>query len=144
LFFLLLAFAGLTSIIAIIEPIIRYSDDKWGMSRTKGCLIFGSIGWAIGMLSVLSFNLWEDLRPLAMFETFAASTFFDLIVYVTDNLLMPLGGIFIAVFVGWRIRREHLDSQLDFPNQAIANTWLFLIRFVAPIAILIVMINTLL
>jgi NSS family neurotransmitter:Na+ symporter len=114
------------------------------MSRKKGCLIFGSIGWAIGMLSVLSFNLWEDLRPLAMFETFAASTFFDLIVYVTDNLLMPLGGIFIAVFVGWRIRREHLDSQLDFPNQAIANTWLFLIRYVAPIAILIVMINTLL
>ena len=143
LFFLLLAFAGLTSIIAIIEPIIRYSEDKWGMSRIKGCLIFGTIGWVIGMWSVLSFNLWENVRPLAVFESFEASTFFDLIVYVTDNLLMPLGGIFIALFVGWRIKKEHLDSQLIFPSPAVANTWLFLIRFVAPLAILLVMINTL-
>ena len=113
------------------------------MSRIKGCLIFGSIGWAIGMLSVFSFNLWAHVRPLAVFETFAASTLFDLIVYITDNLLMPLGGILIAVFVGWRVKKEHLDSQLVFPSPAVASTWLFLIRFVAPLAILLVMINTL-
>jgi len=143
LFFLLLAFAGLTSIIAIIEPVIRYSEDKWGMSRVKGCIIFGFIGWAIGMLSVMSFSNWKDVYPLGAFETFATMTFFDLIAYATDNLLMPLGGILIAIFVGWRIRKEHLDSQLVFPSPAVASTWLFLIRFVAPLAILLVMINTL-
>ena len=97
----------------------------------------------IPMIETKSFNLWENVRSLGVFEAFGASTFFDLIVYVTDNLLMPLGGIFIAVFVGWRIKKEHLDSQLGFPSPAIANTWLFLIRYVAPLAILLVMINTL-
>ena len=113
------------------------------MSRTRGCVIFGFIGWAIGMLSVMSFSNWKDVYPLGAFEAFASMTFFDLIAYATDNLLMPLGGILIAIFVGWRIRKEHLDSQLVFPSAAVASTWLFLIRFVAPLAILLVMINTL-
>jgi NSS family neurotransmitter:Na+ symporter len=143
LFFLLLAFAGLTSIIAIIEPVIRYSEDKWGMTRLKGCVIFGFIGWAIGMLSVMSFSLWKGVYPLGMLDAFANMTFYDLIAYVTDNLLMPLGGIFIAVFVGWRLKKEYLDSELSFPSPAIARAWLYLIRFVAPLAILLVMINTL-
>ena len=143
LFFLLLAFAGLTSIIAIIEPIIRYSEDKWGMSRIKGCFIFGFIGWAIGMLSVFSFNVWADVRPLGMFEVFEGMTFYGLIDYFTANLLMPLGGILIAVFVGWRLKKEHLDNELSFPSPVVAKAWLFLIRFAAPLAILLVLITSL-
>jgi NSS family neurotransmitter:Na+ symporter len=81
--------------------------------------------------------------PLGMLDAFANMTFYDLIAYVTDNLLMPLGGIFIAVFVGWRLKKEYLDSELSFPSPAIARAWLYLIRFVAPLAILLVMINTL-
>ena len=67
----------------------------------------------------------------------------------SDELLSHLIGatvtivLVIAIFVGWRIKKEHLDSQLVFPSPAIASTWLFLIRFVAPLAILFVMINTL-
>jgi NSS family neurotransmitter:Na+ symporter len=143
LFFLLLAFAGLTSIIAIIEPIIRYAEDKWAMSRVKACFIFGFIGWAIGMLSVFSFNIWAHVRPLGMFEVFGEMTFFGLIDYFTANILMPLGGILIAVFVGWRLKKEHLDNELVFPNAVVAQAWLFLIRFAAPIAILLVLISSL-
>jgi len=143
LFFLLLAFAGLTSIIAIIEPIIRYAEDKWAMSRVKACFIFGFIGWAIGMLSVFSFNIWAHVRPLGMFEVFGEMTFFGLIDYFTANILMPLGGILIAVFVGWRLKKEHLENELVFPSPVIAQAWLFLIRFAAPIAILLVLISSL-
>jgi NSS family neurotransmitter:Na+ symporter len=113
------------------------------MSRVKGCFIFGFIGWAIGMLSVFSFNIWSNVRPLGMFEVFGGMTVFGLIDYFTANLLMPLGGILIAVFVGWRIRKEHLESELVFPSPMVAQAWLFLIRFAAPVAILLVLISSL-
>ena len=97
----------------------------------------------IGLLTVFSFNIWAHVRPLGMFEVFAGMTFYGLIDYFTANLLMPLGGIFIAVFVGWRLKKEHLDNELIFPSPAVAQTWLFLIRFAAPLAILLVLVTSL-
>ncbi|MDX1515189.1 MAG: sodium-dependent transporter [Woeseiaceae bacterium] len=135
LFFLLLAFAAVTSIIAIIEPIIAYAEDKWSMPRRTGCLVFGSLAWLIGLATVLSFNVWAGVMPLAMFENFATKTIFDLIDYFTANLLMPLGGILIALFVGWRVRPEVLAEELTFAAPWLYSLWLWMIRIVAPLAI---------
>jgi NSS family neurotransmitter:Na+ symporter len=143
LFFVLLAFAAVTSSISIIEPIVAYGRDRWGMSRIKGCTVFGILAWLIGMLSVFSFNVWSDVAPLGAFKVFEGRTFFDLIDYFTANLLMPLGGILIALFVGWRVKQEHLESELHFPNPLMAKVWLLLMRFVAPAAILWVLISSL-
>ena len=143
LFFVLLAFAAVTSSISIIEPIVAYGRDRWGMSRIKGCTVFGILAWLIGMLSVFSFNVWSDVTPLGAFKAFEGKTFFDLIDYFTANLLMPLGGILIAVFVGWRMKPEYLESELRFPSPLMAKIWLLLIRFVAPAAILWVMVSSL-
>ena len=143
LFFVLLAFAAVTSSISIIEPIVAYGRDKWGMSRAKGCTVFGILAWLIGMLSVFSFNVWSDVTPLGAFKVFEGKTFFDLIDYFTSNLLMPLGGILIALFVGWRVKQEHLESELSFASPLLAKTWLLLIRFLAPAAILWVLISSL-
>jgi len=143
IFFVLLAFAAITSNISIIEPIVAYGRDKWGMSRIKGCTIFGFLAWFIGMLSVFSFNIWSDVKPLGMFKVFEDMTFFGLIDYFTANLLMPLGGILIALFVGWRLKREHLENELSFGSPVVAQAWLVLVRFVAPAAILWVLIDSL-
>jgi NSS family neurotransmitter:Na+ symporter len=143
LFFLLLAFAAITSNISIIEPIVAYGRDRWGWTRIKGCTVFGIIAWLIGMLSVFSFNIWSDVTPLGMFKVFEGKTFFDLIDYFTANLLMPLGGILIALFVGWRLKKEHLESELSFSSPLVAQTWLILMRFVAPAAILWVLYDSL-
>ena len=143
LFFILLAFAAVTSSISIIEPIVAYGRDRWGMSRIKGCTVFGILAWLIGMLSVFSFNVWSDVTPLAMFKVFEGKTLFDLIDYVTANLLMPLGGILIALFVGWGLKKDHIDTELVFPSPLIAQAWLLLVRFVAPAAILWVLFDSL-
>jgi NSS family neurotransmitter:Na+ symporter len=134
-FFVLLAFAAITSNISIIEPIVAYGRDRWGWTRIKGCTVFGIAAWFIGMLSVFSFNIWSDVTPLAMFKVFEGKTFFDLIDYFTANLLMPLGGIMIALFVGWNLKKEHIENELSFSSPAIAQAWLMLMRFVAPAAI---------
>jgi NSS family neurotransmitter:Na+ symporter len=143
IFFVLLAFAAITSNISIIEPIVAHGRDKWGMSRIKGCTIFGIAAWFIGMLSVFSFNIWKDVRPLGMFKVFEDMTFFGLIDYLTANVLMPLGGILIALFVGWRLKREHIESELSFGSPVIAQLWLILVRFVAPAAIMWVLYDSL-
>jgi NSS family neurotransmitter:Na+ symporter len=142
-FFVLLAFAAVTSSISIIEPIVAYGRDKWGMSRVKGCTVFGILAWLIGMLSVFSFNVWSDVAPLGAFKVFEGKSFFDLIDYFTANLLMPLGGILIALFVGWRVKQEHIEEELQFASPLLAKSWLLLIRFVAPAAILWVLVSSL-
>jgi len=141
LFFLLLAFAAITSIIAVIEPIIAYAEDRWHMRRKVGCTVFGSLGWLIGVATVLSFSTWKDVTPLGMFDAFAGKTIFDLIDYFTANVMMPLGAILIALFVGWRMKPELIDNELSFGSAAMFKAWLWTIRVVAPLAILGILIS---
>jgi NSS family neurotransmitter:Na+ symporter len=141
LFFVLLAFAAITSIIAVIEPIIAYAEDRWHMRRKVGCIVFGFLAWLIGLASIFSFNIWKDVTPLDMFDVFAGKTIFDLIDYLTANVMMPLGAILIALFVGWRMKPELIESELSFGSSLLFNAWLWTIRVVAPLAILAILIS---
>jgi NSS family neurotransmitter:Na+ symporter len=140
-FFVLLAFAAVTSIIAIIEPIVAYAEDRWHMPRKLGCLVFGFLGWLIGVASALSFNIWSNVTPLDMFAVFDGKTIFDLIDYFTANIMMPVGAILIALFVGWRMQPETLEKELDFGSPVLFRVWVWMIRVVAPIAILGILIS---
>jgi NSS family neurotransmitter:Na+ symporter len=142
LFFMLLAFAAVTSTIAIIEPIIAYAHDKWRMRRSTACVIFGFLAWLIGLASVFSFNILADFTPLGMFDVFADMTLYHLIDYLTANILMPLGGILIAIFVGWRMQPEVLAEELSFGSPLLFKTWLWTMRVVAPAAILWILVNS--
>jgi len=141
LFFLLLAFAAITSIIAILEPIIAYAEDRWHMKRAMACGVFGLLGWALGIASVLSFNAWQDVTPLAMFDVFDGKTIYDLIDYFTANIMMPVGAILIALFVGWRMKPEMIEGDLSFSHPLLFKTWLWIMRVVAPIAILGILVS---
>ena len=141
LFFLLLAFAAVTSIIAIIEPIVAYAEDRWHMSRKLGCVVFGVLGWGLGVLSVLSFNRWQDVHLLGMFDVFAGKTIFDLIDYFTANVMMPLGAILIALFVGWRMKPEMPEGDLSFYRPVLYKVWLWTVRVIAPAAILGILVS---
>jgi NSS family neurotransmitter:Na+ symporter len=141
LFFVLLAFAAITSIIAIIEPIVAYAEDRWHVPRKVGCVVFGIVAWLIGLATIFSFNVWKDVTPLDRFDVFAGKTIFDLIDYFTANIMMPLGAILIALFVGWRMKPEIFDSELDFGSALLFKTWLWTIRVVAPLAILAILVS---
>ena len=129
LFFLLLAFAAITSSIAIIEPAVaRVAEHRSINRRTSAALVTGSI-WILGISSVLSFNLWAEVKPIA------GKTIFDLADYLTANLMMPVGGMLIAVFAGWFMRRSTLTDELRIRRTWLFASWRFLIRTVVPLAI---------
>tara|TARA_B100001109_G_C18798483_1_gene443706 strand:- start:353 stop:1129 length:777 start_codon:yes stop_codon:yes gene_type:complete len=128
LFFILLVIASLSSSISLLEPSVAYFSEKNILSRKNAAFIFGFSAWFLGIGSVLSFNI------LSNFYLLGERTILDSIVFIGNNLLLPLGGMFVAIFVGWFMKKELIQEQLQV-NEIILNTWYFFIRFVAPIAV---------
>ena len=103
----------------------------------------GISAWILGLGTVFSFNLWAGWRPLGFLGPFADKTFFELLDYATINLLIPLGGALLAVFVGWRMSNSALRDELGLSHGALFKVWLFLLRVVAPLAIVGVFLSNL-
>lgn len=142
LFFVLLAFAALTSAIALLEVPISWAEEHSGWPRKTSAWVVGGLIWLIGLGSVLSFNAWSDVYLLGFVERFETSTIFDLVDYFTSNVLLLVGGLFIAVFSGWWMKTETLTQELSLSDGPAFKTWRFLVRFVGPIAIILILGST--
>lgn len=140
LFFLLLIVSALTSSIAILEPVVAWADEHRGVSRRISTPIAGALAWLVGMTTVFSFNLWGDWHPLGGFETFAGKTLFDVQDYLTSNVMLPLGGVLISVFVGWVMTAESTREELGMAPGGAFAAWRFLVRYVCPVAVAAVLI----
>ena len=99
--------------------------------------------WAVGLGSVLSFNLWSAWHPLAWIPTFASRTFFDVIDYVASNLLLPIGAFATSLFVGWRLRPEILAGELAETTPFARRLCVWALRWVCPLAIAAIFVSTL-
>ena len=128
LFFILLVIASLSSSISLLEPSVAYFSEMKIFTRTMAAIIFGSISWFLGIGSALSFNILQDFTLLGDRSIFAS------IIFIGNNLLLPLGGLFVAIFAGWFMKKELIQDQLQL-SEGVLNTWYFFIRFVAPIAV---------
>lgn len=143
-FFLLLTFAALSSAIAILQPAVSYLEESWGMSVKKSALVAGITAWALGIGSVLSYNLWLEFYPLDFIDTFETSTVMGIVDFITANYMMLVGGILISVFVGWSFKSEWIKNEFrDEKNPMWFKAWLWLVRIVAPLAVAVALINQL-
>jgi NSS family neurotransmitter:Na+ symporter len=133
LFFVLLVFAAWSSAISIIEPVVAWLVETKGWSRNRAALGAGLVTWVLGIATVLSFNLWSEIK---WFD----KTIFDLLDYLTANILLPLGGLLIALFAGWVMNQNHSKGELGLEDTDYRR-WQFLIRFVTPVAIVLVFLN---
>ena len=138
LFFILLSFAAWSSSISLIEPAVAWLVENRGMSRKNASVIMGIACWLIGLLTVFSFNIWSDFAPLSMFATFEGKTLFDLLDYLTANIMLPLGGLLIAIFAVWIMQREASRDELELGDGLGYQTWRFLVRYITPIGVIIV------
>ena len=131
-FFVLLGFAAFTSSISIIEPAVAWLVENRGWKRSKACIYAGLLTWLLGMGTVFSFNYWKDIK-------FYSMTFFDLMDALTANIMLPIGGMLIAIFSGWVMHETISREQLNIGKMY--HLWHFLIKFVAPFAVFIVLLH---
>ena len=135
-FFVLLAFAAWTSAIGLMEPAVAWVVERFNRTRAQASVMIGLLIWVVGLGSVFSFNFLSD-------TTFLAGTIFDNVEYLTSNIILPLGGLLITIFAGWVMCRNSTSDELG-NSGGLFKAWRLLARFVAPIGILLVLVNAVL
>src|SRR6478609_5649006 len=135
-FFLLLFFAALTSSISLLESVVAHFEEVSSHSRKKISIIAGALLWFVGLGSVFSFNYLSDFAPLDSVKPFQGKTIYGLIDYFGSNILMPVGGILMATLAGWILSQNISREEMKLSNNTLFLLWLFLIRFIAPLAVL--------
>lgn len=131
LFFMLVAFAAWTSSISLVEPAIAWIVENTAIKRSNAAWAIGIVIWLLGVAVVLSFNEWKDIKiifGLNIFETLDK---------LTSTILLPLGGLLMAIFAGYFMKKAHVQEELDL-DDARFKLWRILNNVVAPIGILAV------
>lgn len=128
LFFLLVAFAAWTSAISLVEPAISWLTENTRLRRRRAAWLIGLIDWVLGIAVLLSFNAWKDVRLLF------GLNIFDTLDKLTTNILLPLGGLLMALFAGWVMKTNHVQEELDVTARPY-RLWRFTVRFISPLAI---------
>lgn len=140
LFFLLMTIAALTSSIGMLEPSVSWLEEHKGFKRTPVAIVSGCFIWICGLGAQFSFSILSGFTPLDKFPMFVGKTIFDLMDFTTANILIPCGGLLIAVYAGWIISRESIQEELGLGQSRTFTIWRLLVRFVAPVAIILVFI----
>ncbi|HEY9035957.1 MAG TPA: sodium-dependent transporter [Pseudomonadales bacterium] len=135
-FFVLVSIAALTSAISLIEPGVAWLNETWHVKRLRASILLGLIGWLGGVACIFS-NNWLDLHPADGWYVFETLDF------VASNIMLPLGGLLIALFTGWIMRDEKRREELQDLAPGLYTLWLWVVRVAAPIGVLIIFLNSL-
>ena len=138
MFYVLLALAALTSTISLHEVVTAYLNEQFGISRGRAALWVTGFCVVTGVLSSLSLGVWDD--------KFFGLGFFDLLDFVTAKLMLPLSGLLVSLFVGWYLKRSLSYEELT--NYGLQKApyfpiYMFILRYLAPIAIVLIFVNEL-
>jgi len=134
LFFVLLLFAAWTSSISMGEPLVALLNERWRISRPKGAFYVGLAAWIMGLLSVFSFNIWQNVK------LFSKWGIFECLTDIPINILLPIGAFMFCIFAGWVMAPKDVHSEFGDTMPKTYLAWRFAIRFIAPLGILVVFI----
>lgn len=131
LFFVLLMFAAWTSSISLLEPAVAWLVENRGLSRARAAALAGLVAWLLGIGSVLSFNHWAEYKLFG-------KTYFDLMDYLTSNVMLPVGGFLLAIFAVWLMARSSSIDELGMGDGPAYRCWYFTVRYIAPVGVALV------
>jgi NSS family neurotransmitter:Na+ symporter len=141
LFFLLLVLAALTPSLAGLEPIVAYLVQRRGLTRSKAALVAAAGVWVLGIGSVLSFNAWAHWQPFAGIAWLRNMTVFDVLDFVSSNLMLPVGALLTCTFIGWRLPPGLVDGELSEETPGARRLVLILLRYVCPLGIAAILVT---
>jgi neurotransmitter:Na+ symporter, NSS family len=138
LFFILAGIAATGAMLSLLEVPVAFLTERAHLSRVKATLLTTGALALIGSTAALSSSLLADFTILEM-------TFFDLYDYLTSNILLPLGGIFICLFVGWVLGFDRVKAALsnggELKNEKVLRGLFFIIKWISPVLVLLVLLN---
>jgi len=141
LFFLLTAIAATGAMISLLEVPVSYLVDEKKWPRKKAAIVSAISIAIIGSTAALSADSGAVLGGITIF----GKTFFDLYDYISSNILMPLGGIFIVIFAGWVLGKKVLMHEISnegmLKNESFVNTFTFIVKYISPLLITLVFLN---
>ena len=138
LFFIALAFAGLTSSVSLVEPMVQYFIDRFSWSRLKASISMGLFFYLVGIIALLS-NIDEYKELL----TWGGKNFFDWVDYVTAAIMLPMGGLAMAIFVGFTMDKQKVESVMRPQLKWAFDAWYFSLRYITPVAMFVVILSLL-
>jgi neurotransmitter:Na+ symporter, NSS family len=138
--FLTLSFAAITATTVILETVVSVLCDLTALPRRWAAWGAGGLIWTTGILTVLSFNRWEKVYPLRYLGLSSSRTPFELLDYLTSNLMMPAGGLLVALIAGWALPEAASRRELGLGGAAFA-LWRALVRYVVPLAIVVIFLS---
>ena len=135
IFFILLSIAALSSSISLLEPGVAFLSEEGYLSRKNSALAISLFAWSLGIGTALSFN------TLSGFELISGKNFLDSLDFIANQILLPFGGMMIAIFVGWFMKKELIINELGYVNLIIYKLWRFFIKFIAPTSVALIFIS---
>ena len=139
IFFALVSIAAWSSAVSLIEPGVAWLVETKRFNRYVATIILTGVAWGLGITALLSFNIWAEFKPLLLLN----KTPFDFLDFITSQVMLPLGGLFIAIFVGWFMHRKTVELEMDAENHPLLNAWLFVLRVISPLLVILVFVTTL-
>ena len=139
LFFVLIMIAAWSSAVSLIEPAIAWLVETRKMNRVVATFTAAFGAWFVGVFAALSFNVLADFKPFFLL----GKTPFDFLDFMTSQLLLPLGGMFIALFVGWRMTRKAVENEMDAEGHPLFDIWMWLLKYLSPVLVIVVFVTTL-
>lgn len=137
LFFLLLSIAALTSTISLCEVATAYLHEEFHLSRKRATQVLMGIVFITGTLCSLSFGPLSDIQIFGL-------TIFNLCDFTASNILMPLGGMMIAIFVGWKLDKTFVYNEVTNHGEHKSMFYgllIFCLKYIAPIAIFLIFLS---
>lgn len=153
LFFVLLFFAAWTSAISLMEPTVAWLTESKKMHRVKAAVWTGTLIWFIGLASIFSFSgttlgdilrilfSWSGLEYIELNHWFFKQSLFIIIDFLTASIMLPVGGLLIAIFAGWVMERDSTEREFSFNSRYVYLVWSVMVRYVTPFLVFIVFLN---
>ena len=142
-FFLLTSIAATTAIMSVIQVPVAYLEEEKGMNKKKAVLLTTGIIMIVGILATLSA---DSSSILGNIHIIGKRGFFDSFDYLSSNILLPLGGLITAIYIGYFVKKDDFKLELSnggtLNNDAVLNVVHVFIKYVSPILLVIVFLNS--
>lgn len=135
LFFTLLFFAAWTSSISMLEPLVAIVIEKSNIKRPVASIMIGALAWGLGFITLFSFNVWDQ------FTVFNRWSLFTVMTDLPTNIFLPIGGLLFSLFAGWVLPKALTKMEINIASPWLYSIWLVSVRYIAPIAIVIILIS---